>query len=175
MKNMNQTYGRKEIRNHINVKRIFASWGVCFTIGLVVGCLMMNCFKPSKKIEGVMVTKESTFGKVEEVKISEFSFDWQNEFEEDFIQLDVPMDKELQEYIYSMCYVYNIEFPFVMGLISIESGFQPNIISNSNDYGLMQINEINHGWLSETLGVTDFLDPYENTKAGLFIFFKQIA
>ena len=45
----------------------------------------------------------------------------------------------------------------------------PDGISSTNDYGLMQINACNHKWLTEELGITDFIDPYENIKAGLFI------
>ena len=45
----------------------------------------------------------------------------------------------------------------------------PDGISSTNDYGLMQINACNHEWLTEELGITDFIDPYENIKAGLFI------
>ena len=33
----------------------------------------------------------------------------------------------------------------------------------------MQINEGNHEWLSETLGVTDFLDPYQSIRCGVFM------
>jgi soluble lytic murein transglycosylase-like protein len=56
-----------------------------------------------------------------------------------------------------------------MGLIKTESEFNPNVISETNDYGLMQINKINHKWLSEELGITDFLDPYQNVRAGIYI------
>ena len=33
----------------------------------------------------------------------------------------------------------------------------------------MQISSVNHGWLSDELGITDFLDLYSNVKAGLYI------
>ena len=59
-----------------------------------------------------------------------------------------------------------------MAMIEWESGYNPKCISQTNDYGLMGINQNNHEWLSETLGVTDFLDPYENVRAGIFILRK---
>ena len=34
----------------------------------------------------------------------------------------------------------------------------------------MQINEINHEWLSKELGIVDFLDPKKNIKAGVYVF-----
>ena len=36
----------------------------------------------------------------------------------------------------------------------------------------MQINQINHQWLTDTLGVTDFTDPYQNIRAGVFVLRK---
>lgn len=54
-------------------------------------------------------------------------------------------------------------------MISVESGFDPSVISSTDDYGLMQINEINHDWLEETLGITDFLDPYQSVDAGTYM------
>lgn len=59
-----------------------------------------------------------------------------------------------------------------MALIQHESSFDPNVISNTNDYGYMQINAINHDWLTETIGVTDYTDPYQNIRAGVFVLRK---
>lgn len=87
----------------------------------------------------------------------------------DFTPLDVPMDESLQEYTYWMADAYDIDFAFLMGLIRNESNFQVDVISGTNDYGLMQINQKNHEWLSNAVGVTDFLDPYQNIQAGLYI------
>ena len=87
----------------------------------------------------------------------------------DFTPLDIPMDESLQEYIYWMADAYDIDFAFLMGLIRNESNFQVDVISETNDYGLMQINQKNHEWLSNAVGVTDFLDPYQNIQAGLYI------
>lgn len=87
----------------------------------------------------------------------------------DFTPLDVPMDENLQEYTYWMADAYDIDFAFLMGLIRNESNFQVDVISGTNDYGLMQINQKNHEWLSNAVGVTDFLDPYQNIQAGLYI------
>ena len=55
-----------------------------------------------------------------------------------------------------------------MAMIQQESGFNGNSISRTGDYGLMQINQMNHEQLTETLGVTDYLDPYQNIRAGVF-------
>lgn len=82
---------------------------------------------------------------------------------------DVPLSDELQGYLYGVCKENGVPFEFALALIGNESGYQPEVISTTNDYGLMQINACNHGWLEEELGVEDFLDPEDNISAGLYI------
>ena len=82
---------------------------------------------------------------------------------------DVAMSKELQSYTWIMCCNYCIEehYELVYALIQHESKFDAAAISSSNDWGLMQININNHVWLSEELGIVDFLDPFENVHGGI--------
>lgn len=89
--------------------------------------------------------------------------------EQNFIPLLVPMEEELQEKIFIQCKEAGIAFTLVMAMIETESNFQPDVISKTDDYGLMQINSKNKNWLMEELGIIDFLDPEENVKAGLHI------
>lgn len=92
--------------------------------------------------------------------------------ERKFVPLNVPMDEDLQEFIFYLSQAYEMDFTFVMALIQQESGYKPDVISRTNDYGLMQINEINHPYLQEQLGITDFTEPYGNVRAGMFILRK---
>ncbi len=82
---------------------------------------------------------------------------------------DVPMSDELQGYLYEACEETGVPFELALALIGNESGYRPEVISKTNDYGLMQINTCNHEWLEEELGVEDFLDPEDNITAGLYI------
>ena len=84
---------------------------------------------------------------------------------------NVPLDEALQRYTYNLCVDYEIEeyYPLVLAVMWRESEFVPTLISKTNDYGLMQINKINHEWLSEKLGITDFLDEEQNIHAGVFM------
>lgn len=82
---------------------------------------------------------------------------------------EVPMSDELQGYLYGACKETGVPFEFALALIGNESGYRPEAISATNDYGLMQINTCNHEWLEEELGVEDFLDPEDNITAGLYI------
>ena len=157
-------YGRKEIRKTTNVEqRLLVSWVICTLIGALIGCLLFAGIGYANK-------NEKVYGYVDGQGITkEITFEWINSSEPDFVTLDIPLDKEVQEFIYYLSDDYNIEFPFVIGLIESESGFRADVISATNDWGLMQINKCNHSWLSETLGVTDFTNPYENVRAGLFV------
>ena len=63
----------------------------------------------------------------------------------------------------------------VMAMIEVESGFKEDVISTTNDYGLMQINAVNHEWLSEKYEITDFLDPYQNVLCGIKIISEHLS
>lgn len=89
-----------------------------------------------------------------------------------FVPLDVPMDEDLQEFVFYLSAAYEMDFTFVMALIQQESGFRSDVVSATNDYGLMQINEVNHQYLKEQLEIADFLNPYDNIRAGMFILRK---
>lgn len=78
------------------------------------------------------------------------------------------LDLELQDFLWEMCEKYDISehYELIMAQMFSESCFKIDIISKSNDYGLMQINKCNHEWLSEILGSNDFTDPYVSIEAG---------
>jgi soluble lytic murein transglycosylase-like protein len=83
---------------------------------------------------------------------------------------NINMPKEHQDFLYDQCKKYNLDFHKVMALISLESSFNKDIISETNDYGYMQINLVNHDWLSETTETKNNpLDPYINIKWGTYL------
>lgn len=83
-------------------------------------------------------------------------------------KINCRLDDEIQQMIIDKCAEYNIDFAFTMAVIFKESSFKPNADSGSS-VGLMQINRINHEWLSKELGITNFFDPEQNVTAGLYI------
>lgn len=86
---------------------------------------------------------------------------------------DIPLDQHIQEYIYDLCQVNEIDYSLVLAVIKHESDFNADLISSTDDYGLMQINKCNHGWLRDELGDIDFLDPVDNVRCGVYIL-KQL-
>lgn len=173
---------QKNIRRKAMVQRIMVLCSICgvvaFLIGGVSGYALKTHItaKQEEKTEtqgNVQVgTEPLVFGAYDDrIFTEEISLDWDAD-ELEFTPLDCNMPEEQQEFLYYLCEGYNLDFTLVMGMIQQESSFRPGVISGGNDYGLMQINSMNHEWLTETLGVTDFTDPYENMRAGCFILRK---
>lgn len=164
----------KSIKKNV-LNRIMISWVVVFLIGIVLGVAILSIGQAIHKKsvnhseieQAVEVQKYGTYDG--RIFTSEMSLDWSSGYDMDFVPLDCGMDEDFQEFVYCLSYGYNIDFPFVMAVMEKESQFSPSIVSKTNDYGLMQINQVNHQWLSESLGIKDFLNPYQNTRAGLYI------
>lgn len=163
-------------------KRIIASWviiAVVFSlVGMGVGYALKTHITAKDKRNNKTQTSEQVqsefvvYGAYDDrIFTQEISLDWGVD-DLEFTPFDVAMDEEQQEFLFYLCAGYNLDFNLVMALIEHESSYRADIISDTNDYGLMQINTINHDWLTETIGVTDYLDPYQNMRAGCFILRK---
>ena len=154
-------------------KRVLISWAVVAIIFSLVGFgIGAICSRSGSTSEQTETQKEILiFGKSDgKIFEGEMPGKWAGDLK--FVSLDVPMDEDLQEFVFYLSAAYEMDFTFVMALIQQESGFQSDVISITNDYGLMQINEINHPYITETLGITDFLEPYNNIRSGMFILRK---
>lgn len=124
---------------------------------------------PALEVEPIIEATNYYGGYDNKVITQEISLDWGADDGKDFVPLNVDMDEELQYYCYMLCKGYDIDFTLVMALIAHESNYENECVSRTNDYGLMQINKCNHEWLTEILGVNDFLDPEQNMRAGCFV------
>ena len=88
--------------------------------------------------------------------------------EKAYIPIDIPMEAELQEWIYTYCNERNISPAIVIAVIEKESNYNSNAIGDKcNSYGLMQIYKKFHTDRMEKLGVTDLLDARQNVKVGV--------
>lgn len=81
------------------------------------------------------------------------------------------LDFNLQEYTYELCIEYDIEnyYSLILCQLYYESKYISDAISESNDYGLAQINISNHKYLSDKLNITDFLDPKQSILCNIYI------
>lgn len=92
----------------------------------------------------------------------------------DVFLFDVPLSDSLQRYIYEICADNNVPVTLVMAMIEHESGFDPEAVSPTDDYGLMQINAVNHEWLKEEYRCADMMNPYQNVFCGISIISSYI-
>jgi len=80
---------------------------------------------------------------------------------------DIPLNEELQTYTFNLCKENGLDYETILAMMDQESDYREKVISKTNDYGIMQINKVNHEWLKEELGIDDFLDAEQNILAGI--------
>lgn len=76
---------------------------------------------------------------------------------------DVPLDRELLEYIDKNCSDFGIDFYIFLALIDVETGgtYDPKLVSDTNDYGLCQINKKYMRYHCEQVGMNpDTFDAF---------------
>lgn len=163
----------KSIKKKSIGERILISWAVVALIFALIGFAVGAATnKPKDEAQALETPEILIYGQYEgRIFQGDLPQSWTGK-NLNFVPLDVPMDARLQEYVFYLSEAYDIDFTFVMALIQHETNFEAGAISSTDDYGLMQINSVNHTYLAEELGITDFLDPYENVKAGMFILRK---
>ena len=90
--------------------------------------------------------------------------------EDDYVFYNVPFDLDTQKEIIKICSEYGFDYALILGIISVESDFNPNVLGDGgNSFGLMQIQP---KWWSKTMereGVTNLLDPLQNIRCGCAI------
>ena len=85
----------------------------------------------------------------------------------------IPLSYELQKYTFNRAANLGIEYELVLALMWRESTFRVEAIgvnrNGTQDTGLMQINDVNRGWLNERYGIYNLMDPFQNIDAGTLI------
>lgn len=149
------------------VRRILLSWLIFLIIGGLIGGAIGHA--ATKKVQaGEGQPPAAEYGTRDGRSFAgEVSMDWGGGCE--FTPIDCALPEELQEFTFYLSKGYYIDFSFAMGLMYCESSFRTEVVSGTNDFGLMQINTCNHEWLAENLGLTDMTNPYQNIRAGLYI------
>ena len=126
---------------------------------VVIGFVVGRVTKPVE-VEKVTVT--------ETIEVPTYEADKLPELSEIYIY-DVPLSENLQRYIYEVCTDEEVPVALVLAMIEHESGFNPEVISATDDCGLMQINEVNYEWLEEDFRCADMTNPYQNVFCGIKI------
>lgn len=77
------------------------------------------------------------------------------------------LSHDLQVHMQDMCEKYGVPYALALAMADVESRFDPDAASHTNDYGLMQINKGNHDWL-RGLGM-DPMTHEGNIEAGVYM------
>lgn len=83
---------------------------------------------------------------------------------------DVPLEEELQDYIFDICEEYGVDPELIVSMIFHESNFDSAVIGENDSgysYGLMQIMPRWNYERMERLGCLDLLNPYQNVLVGV--------
>jgi soluble lytic murein transglycosylase-like protein len=98
---------------------------------------------------------------------------------------NIPLSKDIQEYIYNTCKEFDIEYEIALAVINLESSYDSNNISNnykngkiiSKDRGLFQINSRYEAWYAELAGLNSYniFDSKNNIRMGIagLSYYKQ--
>lgn len=98
-----------------------------------------------------------------------FDGDGFNGVEESPVYYDIPLDREQQDIVREISGEYGVPFELALAVMQVESGFDVDVIGSGNCYGIMQIHQINHPALEKQLGIKDWLNLSDNTKAGCYL------
>jgi hypothetical protein len=120
--------------------------------------------KVTMDAEETNVVEEAEVQNVEEIKEHPYYYVIDEGFE-------YYLDEEIQDYLWDLLKENGLEEHFELFLAQLyhESQFVYDAVSGTGDYGIAQINQCNHGWLKEQLGITDFLDPEQSIRCQVCI------
>lgn len=133
-------------------------------------------------IEGVSTEEETTDHDIPDVSdlvypFTTMSLDWDEDDLKGWYHYDIPdeyvqtggyLPDSVQVYTYALCKQNDIDYPMVLAMIEVESGYKYDAVSRSGAVGYMQVVPSLH---SERLGnpLSDeaFINPYLNINAGI--------
>ena len=140
---------------------------ILFLVAFVAILQIGNTFRIAQVVKAVETFEPVVIQEVIPVEADNPLYDQEAE-EVIHPRITCPLDDDTQQMILDKANHFNIDFAFTMAVIDKESSFNPKADSGSS-VGLMQINRVNHGWLYEEVGFTDFWDPEQNVTAGLYM------
>lgn len=137
----------KRINRHkLAVIQAYIIIGTLVLIGFIGGLVVGRATAPKKQVT-VTETVEVPSYEADSLPVAE-----------EVTYFDVPLSHSLQRYIYEVCADENVPVSLIIAMIDQESKFNPEVVSKTGDYGLMQINTINHEYIGDywTIGGVNY-------------------
>lgn len=143
-------------RNAMVIMAILAVLATVFALGYASGCSAHQADDEVKTPEPVVTAETVTPPAPEPAR-----------HRDDIVSEGRLLSYELQEVMQDCCEHYEVPYALALAIAEVETHFDPDAVSATGDYGLMQINSVNHEWLLEK-----GLDPMThagNIEAGIYI------
>lgn len=153
-------------------RRKFTVIQVCLMLAAVTALSGVGCFIIGR-VSSPEIVRTETITIIDTVEVPVYKSDKLPENADVFLY-DVPLSEYLQRYIYEICADKNVPVTLIMAMIDHESRFNAEVVSSTEDYGLMQINSVNHDWLEAEHRCADMLNPYQNVYCGITIISSYI-
>lgn len=94
------------------------------------------------------------------------------QYRDDIVSQGRLLSYECQQILMDCCERYSVPYALGLAIAEVETHFDPDAVSGTGDYGLMQINACNHAWLSE-IGF-DVMTYEGNIEAGIYMIAQNI-
>ena len=121
--------------NRNKLMKVYA-YGILLLLVVIGGVMGLPIGRATAPVNTEIVTETVT------VEVPVYEADKLPELGEVFYY-DIPLSDSLQRYIYEVCADEGVPVTLVLAMIEHESRFNPEVVSSTDDYGLMQINEVN--------------------------------
>lgn len=162
-----------------------------FFVGFLIGCGAERAKSPKASIPsaavtetaarvGVAATEEPHFDEVTDPDFTDYpEINHTPEptpaprYRDDIVSDGRLLSYELQEFMQDCCEEYGVPYALALAVAEVETHFDPDAVSRTGDYGLMQINECNHEWLLEK--GFDVMTYEGNIEAGIYIISGHLA
>lgn len=146
----------KQLRRRRMIVALIAL-GLAFFLGYLSGCGMQRARNPQT------VPSTALAATVARVECTETTTTWTEteateatqpptepvRYRDDIVSDGRLLSYELQEWMQDCCAYYSVPYALALAIAEVETHFDPDAVSPTNDYGLMQINKVNHEWLLE--------------------------
>ena len=94
------------------------------------------------------------------------------QYHDDIVSQGRLLSYECQQILMDCCSKYSVPYALGLAMAEVETHFDPDAVSSTGDYGLMQINVCNHEWLG-ALGF-DAMTYEGNIEAGISMIAQNI-
>lgn len=134
-----------------------------FSLGALFGGLLVSAFANDVNVETSASAAEPVIGQNNEGAVLTLCIESDGNI----------LDDELQQAMFEMSEKYEIPVALLLAVAEKESHFNPEAVSTTNDYGMMQINTVNFDRLRKE-GIEP-LDYKGNIEAGALLLSEAIA